>query len=295
MKAIIWMLLAVSLFHLEAYGQRMMMFKGNYTPHMQAAVIRDSTVIDTARLSLAYRFTRTCGQAADSVRWCRIAVQAGRKVVKQQDVHRLYSHLLYTKRRRDDRLEAALEANGNSGSDLFSELYLDEATDSLTVVCGDWFDADRMKDYRQARPALKWQLHDEHADICGYACHKATAEYGGRGWTVWYAPEIPLAVGPWKLGGLPGAILHATDGRSFAFECVAISQDPAPIVEYRYNSLQHLKSRETYLRYERNCHERPYETFARGEKAYIVTTDAAGRLVYLDETWTIPYNPIELE
>lgn len=289
------MLLAVSLFHLEAHGQRLMMFKGNYSPNMQAAVIRDSTIIDTAQLSLAYRFTRTCEQATDSERWCRIAVQVGRKVVKQQDLLRLYSHLLYTKRKRDDRLEAALKANGNSGSDLFSELYLDTATDSLTVVCGDWFDFDRMKDYRQARPALEWRLHDERTDICGYACHKATAEYGGRSWTVWYAPDIPLPVGPWKLSGLPGAILRATDGGLFTFDCVAISRDSAPIVRYRYNSLQHLKSREAYLRYERSCHEHPYETFARGEKAYIVTTDAAGRLVYLDETWTIPYNPIELE
>ena len=35
----------------------------------------------------------------------------------------------------------------------------------------------------------------------------ATTHFRGREWKVWFSEEIPLSLGPWKLGGLPGLIL----------------------------------------------------------------------------------------
>ena len=37
----------------------------------------------------------------------------------------------------------------------------------------------------------------------------ATTHFRGRDWKVWFSEEIPLPLGPWKLGGLPGLILAA--------------------------------------------------------------------------------------
>ena len=50
--------------------------------------------------------------------------------------------------------------------------------------------------------------------IGGFTCEKATGHYRGRDYEVWYAPDIPIPSGPFKLGGLPGLILEArsTDG-----------------------------------------------------------------------------------
>ncbi|MFP9116451.1 GLPGLI family protein [Flavobacterium sp. RNTU_13] len=60
-------------------------------------------------------------------------------------------------------------------------------------------------------PDLRWTITEEQKVIADYTCVKATVSYRGRDWTAWFTPEIPLAVGPWKLHGLPGLILEAYD------------------------------------------------------------------------------------
>ena len=61
---------------------------------------------------------------------------------------------------------------------------------------------------------MAWTLAEGTDTICGYPCRKATGTYGGRTWTAWYAEEIPVSFGPWKLAGLPGLILEATDSEN---------------------------------------------------------------------------------
>ena len=78
-----------------------------------------------------------------------------------------------------------------------------------------------------------WNLLDGDSTICGYACKKAQTEIRGRTWVAWYAMEIPIADGPWKLHGLPGAILyaHSTDGR-FYFDCIGIAASPSETIAW---------------------------------------------------------------
>jgi GLPGLI family protein len=58
-------------------------------------------------------------------------------------------------------------------------------------------------------PIISWQLKNEVKTISGYVCKKAETTFRGRKYTVWYTSAIPVSVGPWKLQGLPGAILQA--------------------------------------------------------------------------------------
>ena len=60
-------------------------------------------------------------------------------------------------------------------------------------------------------PQLEWLQIDSTKTIGDYLCRAATANFRGRKYTVWYTPEIPLPFGPWKLQGLPGLILEASD------------------------------------------------------------------------------------
>lgn len=91
----------------------------------------------------------------------------------------------------------------------------------------DFFAADR---YCCIEPIedINWQLTDGTDTICGYPCHEATAKFKGRIWTAWYAEDIPLDNGPWKLGGLPGLILKAHDSENdYSFTAVGLKKGNA--------------------------------------------------------------------
>lgn len=60
-------------------------------------------------------------------------------------------------------------------------------------------------------PPIDWELSEEQKEISGYVVHKAEGTFRGRNYTVWYAKDIPVPAGPWKLHGLPGLILEAYD------------------------------------------------------------------------------------
>lgn len=67
---------------------------------------------------------------------------------------------------------------------------------------------------------MQWALLPERDTLCGLPCQKATATYGGRAWTAWFAESLPTRFGPWRLHGLPGLILRAmSDDGIHHFEC----------------------------------------------------------------------------
>ena len=59
--------------------------------------------------------------------------------------------------------------------------------------------------------SIAWQLGEGSEMVCGHTCSMATAQFRGREWTAYYAPDIPVGRGPWKFGGLPGLILRIED------------------------------------------------------------------------------------
>ncbi|TAE11578.1 MAG: GLPGLI family protein [Bacteroidetes bacterium] len=63
---------------------------------------------------------------------------------------------------------------------------------------------------------FKWVLLPDTATILKRKCMSAKTTFRGREYKVFYAPEIPVADGPWKLGGLPGLILEAKTIDGFA-------------------------------------------------------------------------------
>lgn len=71
-----------------------------------------------------------------------------------------------------------------------------------------------------------WTLTTEQKKIANYLCHKATTFFKGRFWEAWYTTEIPLSCGPWKLAGLPGLIIMASDSSqniTFNFNSILFS------------------------------------------------------------------------
>lgn len=72
---------------------------------------------------------------------------------------------------------------------------------------------------------INWQIVKDTMLLEGIKCIKATAKFKGRLWTAWFAEEIPLVFGPWKLFGLPGLILKAHDDKNeVSFDFAGLEQ-----------------------------------------------------------------------
>ena len=97
----------------------------------------------------------------------------------------------------------------------------------------------------------EWILGDSVRTILGYECRLAECDYRGRHWIAWYAPEIAVSEGPWKLGGLPGLILEAYDSRRhYVFTALGMTTDvPGKVGIHIFTTLDiSTIQREEYLR-----------------------------------------------
>ena len=84
-----------------------------------------------------------------------------------------------------------------------------------------------LQDYRyvDSLHAQTWTMGDSTREVLGYTCQQATADFRGLRWTAWFATDIPVSDGPWKLGGLPGLILEAYDeGQQHVFTAVGLER-----------------------------------------------------------------------
>ncbi|MDD3772448.1 MAG: GLPGLI family protein [Weeksellaceae bacterium] len=68
---------------------------------------------------------------------------------------------------------------------------------------------------KEELPEFEWQIANETKEILGYKTQKATTEFRGRKYEIWFAPEINLHDGPWKFYGLPGLILEVKSEDGF--------------------------------------------------------------------------------
>ena len=90
-----------------------------------------------------------------------------------------------------------------------------------TITCYDNF-AGELSCYTEPMDEMQWEIGDSSRVVLGYECMQATTDYHGRRWTGWFAPEIPVFVGPWKLHGLPGLILEAVADNGISYQATGI-------------------------------------------------------------------------
>lgn len=131
---------------------------------------------------------------------------------------------------------------------------------------------------------IEWTLLDLDTTILGYQCQMASCQYRNHRWNVCYTPEIPVALGPWKLQGLPGLILYAADSTGiFSFECIEIRNNSRKIAQPNLTrSIQ--CSREEIKSLQRESLSNP-EEFVKRFGATGKGTDANGRpIVYKKKT-----------
>lgn len=178
---------------------------------------------------------------------------------------------------------AAMEGRLNNGE--FMTIYKNYPAGRLThteKICNDWMR------YEEEIPAIEWRLTDTTTTVLGYRCQGAECDFRGRRWTAFFAEEIPLTDGPWKLHGLPGLIMKATDEKGeYTFECIGLrdkADRPITIYKVPYNDVDRKTYYDTKHRYEVN----PYAYFEATTGGHITVRDENGNIM-LDS-----YDPIEL-
>lgn len=94
---------------------------------------------------------------------------------------------------------------------------------------------------------IEWCIVEDSTKlVLGYEYSMAIAEYHGRKWTAWLSPEIPVFDGPWKLRGLPGLILEATEEKghhSFMADGIETTDQPIrPVYDSgKYEKMERVK------------------------------------------------------
>lgn len=180
-------------------------------------------------------------------------------------------------------VDAILDGKLSNGE--FMTIYKNYPKGKIThseKICQDWLL------YEEDMPVLDWRLTDNTDTILGYECREAKCDFRGREWTVWYSEDIPVMDGPWKLCGLPGLIMAASDEKGeYTFECVGInSKASRPITIYKvpFNKTNRNKYYDTKHRYECN----PYAYYEATTGNQVTVTDENGNPM------PDAYDPIDL-
>ena len=82
--------------------------------------------------------------------------------------------------------------------------------------------------------SMQWEWLPFTKDILAYPCKSARTVFRGREYKAYYTSLLPSLIGPWKFGGLPGAILEVTSSdASYHYQATKITEADS-IISPRY-------------------------------------------------------------
>ena len=175
-------------------------------------------MIDRAHMKCLYRYVYTFDTLKNELRDDLLILQIGKEVSK---CYSYYTFQCDSLRRTPDGAKVwselfrrATEKDGIYGDfphvRMSTYVYKNYPTGQMTIT-----DRISLQDYCyvDSLHTQTWTMGDSTREMLGYTCQQATADFRGRRWTAWFATDIPISDGPWKLGGLPGLILGAYDER----------------------------------------------------------------------------------
>ena len=175
-------------------------------------------VLDRAHMKCLYRYVYTFDTLKNELRDDLLILQIGKEVSK---CYSYYTFQFDSLQRTPDGAKVwselfrrATEKDGIYGDfphvRMSTYVYKNYPTGQMTIT-------DRISSqdycYVDSLHTQTWTMGDSTREVLGYTCQQATADFRGRRWTAWFATDIPISDGPWKLGGLPGLILKAYDER----------------------------------------------------------------------------------
>ena len=108
------------------------------------------------------------------------------------------------------------------------EIFKNYPAGKMTVT--DNFNKINAFSYEDNLNDFEWKITSDTMTCLNYLCQKATADFRGRRYEAWFAPDIPVNDGPWKFSGLPGLILYAKDSKNqYILKAVALDNTQTPL------------------------------------------------------------------
>ncbi len=218
-------------------------------------------MIDRAHMKCLYRYVYTFDTLKNELRDDLLILQIGKEVSK---CYSYYTFQCDSLQRTPDGAKVwselfrrAIEKDGIYGDfphvRMSTYVYKNYPTGQMTIT-----DRISLQDYCyvDSLHTQTWTMGDSTREVLGYTCQQATADFRGRRWTAWFATDIPISDGPWKLGGLPGLILEAYDEeQQHVFTAVGLERvKDEPIIfnrPFRGNHRFEQTNRLDFLRMER--------------------------------------------
>lgn len=118
-----------------------------------------------------------------------------------------------------------------------------------------------------------WAIDDERATIAGLDCQRARIRYGGREYTAWFAPSVPIPDGPYVFAGLPGLIVKVSDDRDW-YTFTLKSYTPTPAERFWKENLIDPRSqaitRESFIRQTHDFMHNPRFMGANVDEEYLL-------------------------
>ena len=148
-------------------------------------------------------------------------------------------------------------------------------SDNTLTIYDQW--GDELRFYTEPSDEMQWTLLPDSTNvILGYDCNLAESYYHGRHWKAWFAPEIPLCFGPWKLQGLPGLILKAEADGGFSFHATGL--------QHSDRIMSPMYSAEEYKKTDRRKAQADNEYFINNQEAILKAQNGGmAKITYSDD------------
>ena len=208
--------------------------------------IKAQKTIDQASLKCQFDYLFEDDTLSHHLDKDRLVLLIGKKVSKCYSYYSMRVDSIFASPNRDEILRQQINAAINSKVEwphkkMKAYIYKNYPEGKMTVT-----DGVLLQDYiyQDSLNAQDWNIEDSTTTVLGHECQMATCCFRGHRWTAWFAMDIPVSDGPWKLGGLPGLVMEANSERNqHVFKMVGIenvSQEPI-VFSKTYVGTQHFE------------------------------------------------------
>lgn len=240
-------------------------------------------VLDTAQYTIRYGLSYKRNPKAKRSKYQELNLQIG---------HR-YNRFFYAPKltAEEKSLNKGVELNKDGGGLATTVILIDKQVQKRIITIRP--QAGKICTYTEEVAYPEWEMLSGEQTILELPCKQARATYRGRTYTAWYSLEMPMAIGPWKLGGLPGLILKVEDDKGeYIFECIEIKNTLGEAIMGVNPKAKPIK-RKHLEKYIANLHKN-FGQIAVSAGAHITIVNKDGSLSDGSQI-SFVYNPIEKE